>query len=115
LVVTSRVEQRLDGKPTLVVEPSRLAGAELARFITDYAQLRDKAGLLPKGQAFFKACGEIVRMEGPHADRGTTALLAKQYADYLIARSERPQGDDAAKAPENVPELMLSYVSTVNE
>jgi HEAT repeat protein len=49
--------------------------------------------------------------DGAPRDTGITVLLAKLYADYIVAEKERPsQGE----VPKNVPELILSYLNFLN-
>ena len=43
--------------------------------------------------------------------RDSTVLLAKLYADQMIAMKEHPTDSEL---PRNVPELMLSYLNTLN-
>jgi NACHT conflict system protein len=42
-------------------------------------------------------------------DRELTALIAKSYADQMVAAKEGAEGD----LPENIPELMIKYISAL--
>ncbi len=112
LVVTSRASQPFEGQ-SVVVEPRRLHDHGVSAFITGYAGHRGKEDWLPRGAAFFEACRQIVSMNSESGVRGgTPVLLAKMFADYLIASVEG--GEVSAASPQNVPELMLVYMNVLN-
>ena len=58
---------------------------------------------------FFEACKQLSEMVGK---RDVTALLAKLYAEQLIASKEKPE--DSRTLPENIPDLMLQYLNQLN-
>jgi len=57
---------------------------------------------------YFEACRRLSAMVG---ERDITVLLAKLYAEQMIAAKE---GTAEGNLPENIPDLMLSYVNEVN-
>ena len=106
LVVTSRQDQPLDGVPKTVLAPLRIEGNRLSSFLEAYLTKRGKRTLFDDPQ-FFEACGRLTLIV---RDRKVTVLLAKLFADQLIARREGLVDD----LPDSIPELMLCYLNELN-
>jgi hypothetical protein len=107
LVVTSRLEERLNGVPKTTVKPLRIQGNRLSSFLEAYLTQRDKREFFDDAE-FFEACRRLSVMVGT---REITVLLAKLYAEQMIAAKEGPA---EGILPDTIPELMLSYVNEVN-
>lgn len=108
LIVTSRVNENLDGACRYVVEPLRIRGNRVAGFLEAYVRTVGKEGLLSTDAELYAACQRLTLMVG---DGEITALLAKLFADQFIAARE--SGEETVSA-EDVPELMLGYVNWLN-
>ena len=106
LVVTSRLNESLGGVPKTILEPLRIEGSRLSRFMDAYLECREKRGLF-EDEDYFGACRRLSRMVG---QRNITALLARLYADQMIEQQEGAGGS----LPASVPELMLSYLNQLN-
>jgi HEAT repeat protein len=107
LVVTSRIEERLDGVSKTVLKPMRVQGNQLSSFMDAYLTSIGKRSLFNDEQ-FFEVCRTLSVMVGK---RDITILLAKLYADQRIAIREGTANDELAR---NIPELMLSYLNNIN-
>ena len=109
LVVTSRPEERLGGVSPTTVNPLRIQGQwqVLASFLEDYLTARGKRDRFDVVE-FFEYCRRLSLMVGT---RDITVLLAKLYAEQIIAAKE---GSIDGNLPETIPDLMLSYVNEVN-
>jgi len=106
LVVTSRLIEPLGNVPKTVLEPLRIEGSRLSRFMDAYLERRKKRDLF-EDEDYFDACRRLSRMVG---QRNITVLLARLYADQMI---EQQQGAGGT-LPASVPELMLSYLNQLN-
>lgn len=107
MVITSRLDESLDGVPRNTIQPLRVDGNRLSSFIEAYLIHRDKRQLFDDTE-FFDACRQLSQIVG---QRNITVLLAKLYTDQLISTKEQEgQGD----LPSNIPEMMLSYVNELN-
>jgi hypothetical protein len=107
LVITSRLEEPLNRTTQCPIEPLRIAGNRLSSFMEAYLNQRGKRGLFTDKE-FFNACIQLSDMVGT---RDITVLLAKLYAEQLISAKE---GYQSADLPENIPDLMLSYLNELN-
>ena len=85
----------------------RVEGNRLSKFIDGYLEWLGKRDLL-EDEEYFEACRQLTRLVG---EREITVLLARLYAEQLLAKLE---GDTASDLPENIPELMLSYLNRLN-
>lgn len=103
-VFTSRTEEQLNGLPMSTVKMLRIKGNKLATFMEMYLSYRGKRDLFDD-EEFFEACRRLSLIVG---DRDITALIAKLYAEQMIAEKEGATDSDA---PRNIPELMLSYLN----
>jgi HEAT repeat protein len=107
LVITSRLEEPLNRTTQCRIQPLRIAGNRLSSFMEAYLNQRGKRGLFTDKE-FFNACIQLSDMVGT---RDITVLLAKLYAEQLISAKE---GYQSADLPENIPDLMLSYLNELN-
>ena len=107
LVVTSRIEEPLDGVPKSTIKPLRIEGNRLSSFMEAYLRQRGKRDLFDDLE-YFDACRRLSLMAG---QRNITVLLAKLYAELLISAKEGLRETDL---PDNIPDLMLSYVNELN-
>jgi hypothetical protein len=108
LIVTSRLEEALDGVMKTTLCPQRVQGNRLASFMEVYLRECGKRDLFPDVE-FFEACKRLSEMVGK---RDITVLLAKLYANQLIASKEK--SEDSRLLPENIPDLMLQYLNQLN-
>jgi hypothetical protein len=107
LVVTSRGEEVLDGVPRSVVQPLRIEGNRLSSFMEAYLVRRGKRQLFDDAE-YFEACRRLSLLAGA---RVITPLLARLYAEQMIARKETgPEG----ALPTNLPDLVLGYLNELN-
>lgn len=107
LIVTSRTDESLNNLPKSVVKPMRIRGNKLSTFMEAYLSFREKRDLF-EDEEFFDACRRLSIIVG---DRDITVLLAKYYAEQLIAAKE---GTIDYILPENIPDLMLQYISGIS-
>ena len=106
LVVTSRLDEELGGTTKTRLQPLRVEGDRLSKFIDAYLGRLGKRDLL-EDEDYFDACRQLTRLVG---EREITVLLARMYAEQLLATLEGTASD----LPENIPELMLSYLNRLN-
>ncbi len=95
LVVTSRLQEPLDGVTKTVLHPMRIQGNRLSSFMEAYLVRRGKRTLFDDAE-FFEGCRKLSVMVG---DRDTTVLLAKLYAEQLIKSKEGAGAEPARKHP----------------
>lgn len=106
LIVTSRVEETLDEVPKTTVKPLRIEGNRLSSFLEAYLNQRSKRELFTDPE-YFDACSQLSKMVG---QRNITVLLAKLYAEQMIAKKDGSEDT----LPDNIPDLMLSYLNELN-
>jgi HEAT repeat protein len=107
LLITSRLEEPLGQVTKTEIKPLRIAGNRLSSFMESYLSQRQKRDLFSDTE-FFKACIQLSTIAG---DRKITVLLAKLYADQIIAKKE---GTTDGNLPNNIAELMLHYLNQLN-
>jgi HEAT repeat protein len=107
LIITSRINENLPGIIKHTIEPLRIEGDRLSSFMEAYLTKCGKRQLF-KDSEFFDACSRLSSITG---QGNLTVLLAKLYADQIIAAKERKVFD---VLPQNVPDLMLSYLNYLN-
>lgn len=107
LIVTSRVEETLDEVPKTSIKPLRIEGNRLSSFLEAYLMQRGKRELFTDPE-YFDACSQLSKMVG---QRHITVLLAKLYAEQMIAKKDSSVEDNL---PDNIPDLMLSYLNELN-
>ncbi len=114
LIVTSRVDETLDEVPKTTVKPMRIEGNRLSSFLEAYLIQRNKKELFTDSE-YFDACSQLSKMVG---HRNITVLLAKLYAEQMIARKAGTTTEFSsqlsAPLPDNIPDLMLSYLNELN-
>jgi hypothetical protein len=107
LIVTSRLEERLDSVPRATVKPLRIQRDRLSSFMEAYLTQRNTRDCFNDVE-FFEACVHLSSMVGA---RDITVLLAKLYAEQMITAKA---GLSGATLPETIPDLMLNYVNEIN-
>jgi HEAT repeat protein len=105
-IVTSRVEEPLDGITRTILHPMRIQGNRLSSFMEAYLVRCGKRVQFDDAE-FFDGCRKLSVMVG---DRDTTVLLAKLYAEQMIASKQSGERN----LPENIPALMLQYLNELN-
>jgi HEAT repeat protein len=110
LVVTSRIEETLGHVTKTSLKPLRIEGNRLSSFMEAYLMQRGKRDLFTDAE-FFDACSHLSLMVG---QRNITALLAKLYAEQLIAAKIEESQKLPLHLPDNIPDLMLSYLNELN-
>ncbi len=107
MIVTSRQKEEFQGSVTDTLKPLRIRGNHLSDFLSAYLTQLGKREHYDDDE-FFAACGRLTKMVG---DRNLTVLLARMFADQMIATKEEPASEGL---PENIPDLMLSYLNWIN-
>jgi len=107
LLVTSRLEEPLGGVTKTAIKPLRIAGDRLSSFMDSYLTQRQKRDLFSDPE-FFNACSQLSTIVG---ERNITVLLAKLYAEQIIAKKE---GTTDGNLPDNIADLMLHYLNQLN-
>ena len=108
LVITSRLEESLGRVTKTVLKPLRLEANKLSSFMEAYLMQRGQRQSFTDPE-FFEACQRLSLMVG---ERQITVLLAKLYAEQLIAR--RLQSRIEEQLPDSLPSLMLGYLNELN-
>ncbi|MGH7468574.1 MAG: hypothetical protein ACRENP_11490 [Longimicrobiales bacterium] len=109
LVVTSRRAESLAGAIVTRIEPVRVRGDRLSSFMEAYLQQLGARSLFSDIE-YFDACRRLSVIVG---QRDTTVLLAKLYAELLVARKNQG-ADSRTELPTNVPDLMFAYLNRLN-
>jgi HEAT repeat protein len=107
LVVTSRSQETLDGVPKTILRPLRIEGSRISSFMEAYLTQRGQRQFFDDPE-YFDVCRRLSLMVG---QRNITVLLAKMYAEQVIAAKE---GKVKEGLPSNIPNLMLSYLNELN-
>jgi hypothetical protein len=108
LIVTSRSDESLGGVNKTIIQMMRVHSNKLAEFLQAYVNKKGKQDLFKTDQELFQACIQLSQLVG---ERDITVLLAKLYADQLIATES---GQMTQNLPDNIPDLMLSYLNQIN-
>ncbi len=108
LIVTSRFAEKLGGVTKTKIQPMRVAGNRLSSFMEAYLTEQGKRDLFDDAE-YFDACRQLSLMVG---QRNITVLLARLFAEQMIAAKE---GTGKQDLPDNIPELMLSYLNELNQ
>jgi HEAT repeat protein len=116
LVITSRTEETLGKVIKTTLKPLRIEGNRLSSFMEAYLTQRGKRDLFTDAE-FFAACSRLSLMVG---QRHITVLLAKLYAEQLIGVKDGTSTTVGAQGlapllPNNIPDLMLSYLNELNQ
>lgn len=114
LVITSRTEETLGKVTKRTLRPLRIEGNRLSSFMEAYLTQRGKRDRFTDTE-FFDACSRLSAMVGA---RNITVLLAKLYAEQLIAVKDGTtlgaSPGSPLQLPDNIPDLMLSYLNELN-
>jgi hypothetical protein len=110
LIVTSRFEENLGHVTKTIIKPMRIAGNRLSSFMEAYLTQQGKRDLFTDSE-FFDACSRLSQMVG---QRNITALLAKLYAEQLMSAKVEEVRETNLHLPDNIPNLMLSYLNELN-
>jgi HEAT repeat protein len=114
LVITSRTEETLGKVTKTTLKPLRIEGNRLSSFMEAYLTQRGKRDRFTDAE-FFDACSRLSAMVGA---RNITVLLAKLYAEQLIAAKDGTAPGVGTQhpvpLPDNIPDLMLSYLNELN-
>ena len=114
LLVTSRRKEPLGQVTKTAIKPLRIAGNRLSSFMESYLSQRKKRDLFSDTE-FFNACIQLSTIAG---DRNITVLLAKLYADQLIAKKgttdDNLPDNTEDNLPNNISDLMLHYLNQLN-
>ncbi|MEM9484279.1 MAG: HEAT repeat domain-containing protein, partial [Cyanobacteria bacterium P01_F01_bin.116] len=110
LIVTSRDEELLNTVTKTVIKPMRIEGNHIASFMEAYLTSLAKRDLFTDSE-FFAACSRLSTMVGT---RNITPLLAKLYAEELVAAKVDAAKEFMPQLPSNIPDLMLYYINELN-
>ena len=110
LIVTSRQHETLGHVSKIVIKPLRIIGNRLSSFMEAYLMQEGKRDLFTDSE-FFDACSRLSRMVGQKA---ITAMLATLYAKQLINAKVEAVQDISALVSDNIPDLMITYLSQLN-
>ena len=110
LIVTSRSEEKLGQVTKTTLKPVLIQGNRLSSFMEAYLNQANKRDLFTDSE-FFKACTGLSQMVG---ERPITALLAKLYANQLIAGKIEESQQSPLLNSDNIPDLMLWYLNELN-
>ncbi|WP_254031208.1 NACHT domain-containing protein [Planktothrix agardhii] len=108
LILTSRNDESLGGVNKTIIKMMRVHSSKLAEFLQAYVNKKGKQDLFKTDQELFQACIQLSQLVG---ERDITVLLAKLYADQLIANESN---QTTKNLPDNIPDLMLSYLNQIN-
>ena len=108
LIVTSRSDESLGGVNRTMIQMMRVHSSKLAEFLQAYVNKKGKQDLFKTDQELFQGCIQLSKLVG---ERDITVLLAKLYADQLIANESN---QTTKNLPDNIPDLMLSYLNQIN-
>ena len=103
MIITSRIHEHLEGSATTTIEPLRIDKNHLVPLLVEY--LKDKSF---EDDEYFDGSKRLSQIVG---ERGITPLLARLFADQMVASKENPS---AWKLPENIPDLMLASLNRIN-
>jgi HEAT repeat protein len=113
LVVTSRIDEDLSGALKTILRPLRLKSDRLSTFMDRYLGQLGKRDLF-NDQEYFDACRRLSQLV---SGREITVLIAKMYAEQMIAAKEADLDTQSSgrDLPGNLPDLMLGYVKRLND
>lgn len=110
LIITARLHEKDLGRPHKTrLEPQKIEGERLSSFVQAYLERQNKEKILEDDSELFRACTRLSDMMKATL-RSATVLLAKMYVDQVIDVG----GLKTAQLPDNIPELMLKYLSWLN-
>ena len=106
LIVTSRLDDELFDRGNVRLQPQRVEGGRLFDFFSAYLNQQGCRDAFDD-EDLFQACR---RLTGMSLEREITVLLAKLYIEQLI----EAQLGLAPALPDNIPDLMRSYLNRLN-
>ena len=110
LILTTRLPDKHLGRVQHTrLEPQKIEGKNLSNFIQPYLEQRDKRNLFEDDAEFYRTCTRLSMMMAATLQTAT-ALLVKLYIEQVIDAG----GLKTAQLPDNIPDLMLSYLSWLN-
>jgi len=107
LIITSRMHESLSGVQKFSLVPQRVHGKHLTDFVDSYLRALQQRQSFSDDE-YLDHCLRLTKMVG---ERSITPLLAKLYVDQMVARKAGKRDEDL---PQDIPELMLRYVSLIN-
>ncbi|MDJ0731667.1 MAG: HEAT repeat domain-containing protein [Crocosphaera sp.] len=110
LIVTSRIRESLGHLTKTTIQPLRIEGHGLSLFMENYLRELKKLKLFTK-EEFFAHCAQLSRIAG---QGDITVLLARLYTDQMINAKEKSARAFCILLADNIPDLMLSYLNTLN-
>ncbi len=113
LIVTSRIDEYLGGVVKSALRPIRLKSDRLSTFMDRYLEQLGKRELFID-EEYFDACRRLSQLI---SDREITVLIAKMYAEQMIAANETDASNQTSERdlPRNLPDLMLGYLKRLND
>ena len=109
ILITSRNREELRDTPRTTIETMRIEGTRLSSFLEAYLVATGEKQKFEDSE-FFAICSRLSQLVG---DGDTTVLLAKMYADLVVAAKNRSV--DPALLPQSVPDLVLRYLRILND
>jgi HEAT repeat protein len=112
VIITSRTREDMGDLQSKVIAPQKLVRSNLNLFVQSYLERRGKLQVIGSTREFQYACFKLASI----VDKGAvTVLLAKLFADQLIADSERALDDPSLiEFPQTVPDLIIKSIKTLN-
>ena len=110
LLITSRLKEKNLGRTSYhLLQPQKIEGAKLSRFIEPYLEAQGKKDLFEDDEEFLRTCRRLSNMMAATL-QNATALLVKLYIDQVIIVGEQKD----FQLPDNIPDLMLEYLCQLN-
>jgi formylglycine-generating enzyme required for sulfatase activity/cation transport regulator ChaB len=110
LIITSRLKEKNLGRTSYqLLQPQKIEGAKLSRFIEPYLAAQGKRDLFEDDDEFLRTCRRLSNMMAATL-QDATALLVKLYIDQVIVVGEQK----TFLLPDNIPDLMLEYLCRLN-
>ena len=110
LVITSRLKEKTLGRSNYrLLEPQKIEGAKLSRFIEPYLEAQGKKDLFEDDDEFLRTCRRLSNMMAATL-QNATALLVRMYVDQVIFVGQQKN----FLLPDNIPDLMLEYLCRLN-
>jgi HEAT repeat protein len=107
VVFTSRNEETIGELNKTVIKPTTIKGNQLSSFVETYLTSRGRKELF-EDEKFFEGCRLLSKIV---SDRDITVLLAKLFAEQMVAKQEKAIDEDL---PKNIPELMLQSIKVLH-
>ena len=92
-----------------LLQPQKIEGAKLSRFIEPYLEAQGKKDLFEDDEEFLRTCRRLSNMMAATL-QNATALLVKLYIDQVVIVGEQKD----FQLPDNIPDLMLEYLNKLN-